>query len=223
MKKLSLFFLIFSFFNSAESQVSIGPLVGLNFSTVKGGVNDQNNKFKLGYYAGGFMKFEFSDVVSFQPEMLFSQRGYKQKSSTNSSSVSADSNITHSFSYLDFPFLLNAAIGERGILQIGPQIGYIINAKERGSITSSSNSSTQIQNVDTSNIYGFSTTEYSLVAGGTYRFKFPLTVSLRAVYGITKLYDGENSSHNLSFQFFVGYVFGNNSGGGGNGIIYKRL
>lgn len=209
----------------SKAQVSAGPVLALGFSNVKGGANDQPNKFKLGFRAGAFIRMELSDVLSLQPEALYSSRGYKQKISFNNSVISRDTFLTYNFSYIDFPFLMNMKIGLSAYMSFGPQIGYIANARNKGTISFTSGSAVQTQAIDTNNVYGFNTTEYSLAIGGGYRFnKIPLEASLRATYGITKLYDGGYFSHNLSFCISVVYVFGGDGGvGRGSGTLYKRV
>ncbi len=206
MKKILFSFLFFCFcLCGFAQQPTVGPIAGINFSTVTG--SNGSTKFKVGFRAGAYMKFPFNDVVAFQPEMLYSKIGYGE----DLVSKSTDSSISHSLSYIHFPFLLNISVaGGAGFIQLGPQIGYIINAKEKGTILFT-NSSMQSQKVDTSNVFGFSTTEYSLVVGGGYKFNFGLSASLHFSYGITKLYTA-GSEHNLVISISVMYKLGKNIG-----------
>ncbi len=205
MKKLFLSVFLFSFSYVALTQVSAGPLAGVNFSTVAGGKG--TNKFKTGFHAGAYLKFDISDAVAFQPEMLYYQIGYKQQLSFSKSDITADTSITHSLSYITYPFLLNITVAGNGFMHIGPQIGYIINAKENGTILTTTNSSSVTQTIDTSNIYGFSTTEYAIVIGGGYKFNFGLSASLRFTYSFTKLYTNSDA-HNFVIGISVGYNLG---------------
>lgn len=219
MKKLVLSILLFSFSYDAWTQATIGPLAGINFSTISGGGG--TNKFKTGFHAGVYMKFAFSDAVGFQPEMLYSTLGYKQQLSFSKSGTSTDTSLTHSLSYITFPFLLNLTVAGNGFLHIGPQIGYIINAKEKGVILTSTNGTSVTQNVDTSNVYGMSTTEYALVVGGGYKFDFGLSASVHLTYGFTKLYTNADA-HNFIIGISVGYKLGKTEEAG-QGLIYKHL
>ena len=199
------------FFTSliAWSQVSVGPRLSLNFSNAIGGENSAGNKFKIGFSAGAFLKFQISDQVYFQPEMLYSTRGFKY--------VAGDTILKHNLSYIDYPFLLGIQVGDNGFINFGPQIGYLINDKIKGVLSTSSN-------LDSSNVYGYNTTEYALAFGGGYMFKFNLLVSVRGMYGLTKLYANGDLSHNFSFGLSIAYSFGDSgASGNGQGIIYKRL
>lgn len=211
-KSLLILYLFFTSSIMAWSQVSVGPRLSLNFSNAIGGENSAANKFKLGFSAGVFLKFQISDQAFFQPEMLYSSRGFKYIGS-------GDTSLTHNLSYIDYPFLIGIKVGESGFINFGPQIGYLINDKIKGAVTSSTS-------LDSSNVYGYNTTEYALAFGGGYMFKFNLLVSVRGMYGLTKLYANGDLSHNFSFGLSVAYSFGDSGGGGsgsGQGIIYKRM
>ena len=223
MKKPFLLFLLLVFVSrAADAQVSAGPVFNLCFANVKGGLNDQANKFKIGMRAGFFLKLDVSESVSIQPEILYSTRGYVQKSLSSTSVSVKDTSIKHNFSYIDFPFLANIRAADNIYMLIGPQLGYLSNARSKGTISIGPKTSA----VDTNDVYGFNTTEYSLVMGGGYKFKFPLDASLRFTYGLTKLYQGEGkTSHNFYFQIGVSYSFGSGSGVGSSGgsTIYKTF
>ena len=199
------------------SQVSAGPKIQLNFSSVTGGDNDADNNFKLGFNAGVFLNIAATEMVDVHPEMLYSTRGYRRVKSIGTK----DTNLLHILSYIDFPFLANIHIGDNAFIEAGPQIGYLINDKTKGQVVSSST----IYQIDTGNVYGYKTTEYSLVLGGGYKFNFGMSAALRLNYGITKLYDANSLSRNISFGVSVSYWFGGDSGvgGRGGGVVYKRI
>lgn len=84
--KFKLFFIVFQLFitvfcvNSfiiAQSQFSIGPIIGVNFSTFKGkdvkqlgGISIQN-----GFNAGGFFNYKFAEPFSLQTEIVYTMKG----------------------------------------------------------------------------------------------------------------------------------------------------
>ena len=213
MKKIVLLLIFLSSVLHVQSQVSAGPKALLNFSNVVGGSNSAGNKFKLGFATGVYLKFSISDQLSIQPEMLYSTRGYKYLSSVGNK----DTSVKHTLSYVDFPFLLGISIGDHGFANFGPQIGYLINDRMKGVVTSSASSLV----IDSSNVYGYNTTEYSLAFGGGYRFPFNLIVSVQGAFGLTKLFTGSDPSHNFVLGISVAYGFGETESG--NGLIYRRL
>ena len=187
-------------------------------SNVIGGDNAAYHKFKLGYNAGVFLNIPITEAVDFHPEFLYSTRGYKLAKTLNL----VDSSITHRFSYFDFPLLFQVHAGDNGFIESGAQIGYISNDYQRGSVTNN----TTITTIEESSVYGFKTTEYSLVLGGGMNLPYKLAVSARVVFGLTKLYDTENLERNLSIGLSLMYRFGAERGGrGGRGVgpVYKTI
>ena len=200
---------------SVEAQVSIGPKLFLNLSNAVGGDNGTVNKFKLGYSAGAFLKIDINDQIFFEPEALYSVRGFKYSSTFGN----RDTSLRHRMSYIDFPFLIGMNVGGKGFLNVGPQIGYLVNDRSKGVISNSSSS----RNIDTSNVYGYSTTEYAIAFGGGYNFPYHLKVALRGIYGLTQLFTKTKGTHNLAFGIAVSYSFGDDEKGKGGGMVYRKL
>jgi hypothetical protein len=223
MNVLLIIFICVCCLGESYAQALAGPKLALNFANVIGNGGGQSNKFKFGYSAGFFLRVDLNETVGLQPEILYSTRGYKK--STSFGNLSNDTSIVNSFSYIDFPFLLDIAIGDAAFINVGTQIGFIIDARQKGTVTFVSNGNVQTQKIDTSNILGIRTMEYALALGGGYKFNFPMAVSLRFVYGFTNLYEENKTGHNIYFQFSTVYIFGNSNGRGGGrqGVIYKRL
>jgi len=225
MKKAFIFLLLVASFFFSKAQLSVGPKVGLVFSSTKGDPKDANNKFKIGFQSGVFLRFAVNDQISFQPEILYSTRGYKLKTSTITSVSSKDTNLTYTFSYVDFPLMINVHVVDNIHFNIGPQVGYLVNVKSKGNVTSTIGSTTvNEQIVNKSDIFDYTTTELSLALGGGYEFNFGLMLSLRSAMGVTKLYDNGKLSRNLSFIFSACYRLGDDGytskrGGG----IYNKL
>jgi hypothetical protein len=222
IKKLLSSGCFFLLFVCCFAQIAIGPKAGLNFSTIKGDPKDATSRFLPGFHAGTFLRLGITDQFSFQSEMLYGTRGYKHKSSGGSTNSMSDTNVTHTFYYLDFPFMFLLKIGETGNIHFGPQIGYLSSIKSKGVITTTSGANIMTETVDTTDIYGFKTTEHAICLGGGYKFKFGLGANARISYGITKLYDSGLLSRNLVISISVSYSFGPEESGL-NSVIYKRM
>ncbi len=198
------------------SQVSAGPKAGLNFSSVIGGSRDEDNSFKLGFYCGFFMNLSINDKLSIQPEVLYSTRGFKYQRTIGNN----DTSLSHNLSYIDFPFLGSYLITDRLSVEAGPQIGYIIADRTKGTAGPLSSA----QEIDTSTVLGFNTTEYSVAVGAGFIAPYGITANIRFVYGLTKLYSNGDFSHNISFGINVSYSFGTGrSSPTGRGGIYRTL
>lgn len=223
MIKKFVFHLIFStlFYLGTMAQGTAGPKLSLNFSTVTGGTG--GNQFKIGFSAGFFLKIGLNESLALRPEALYSTRGYKQHTVSGDVTAIRDTTITHNFSYVDFPLLLDIAVGNNVFMYLGPQIGYLANVQQKGAISVTTGGIVQTQTVDTSDIYGFRAIEYSIVLGGGYRFNFSLVTSLRFTYGVSSVYENGRRGHNLAFQVFVAYSFGNRESNKRGGVIYKQF
>lgn len=196
--------------------ISAGPKGGLLFSNVKGGLRDDLNAMKMGFYAGGFLRVPVAGELSIQAEGLFTNRGYKFSSALGG----YDSALTNNITYVDFPFLLNYSIGSMAFAEAGTQIGYLVNSRLRGSVMMGA----VPKEVDTSSIYGFNTTEYSVIIGGGVNLPYNLSIALRFTYGLTKLRTAD-FSHNMGFSANLFYSFGagNGNAGYGRGGVYKTF
>src|ERR1051326_346338 len=123
MKKLSASILLLFFCFETWSQPSAGPVAGVNFSTITGGSSVAAIKFKTGFHVGAYMKFPITDLIAFQPEMIYTKIGYGSESSFTKSGLSTDSSLKHSLSYITFPFLMSISVADgKGFIHIGPQI-----------------------------------------------------------------------------------------------------
>src|SRR5688572_25872910 len=91
--------------------VSIGPRLGINFSTLAYTDGDERyithiNEYKTslnGIHSGLAAKFAVSDVFSVQPELLFSQKGIKIKND--------DYETSTTMNYIEVPVLAKLSFG----------------------------------------------------------------------------------------------------------------
>ena len=79
MKKIILpfilFFLVSAALVNAQSNLRIGPTIGLNFANIGGKDASSNLSSRTGLYIGGFMTYQFSDLLALQPEIVYSMKG----------------------------------------------------------------------------------------------------------------------------------------------------
>ena len=77
----------------------------------------------FGFLAGAFTNISFGKFLAFQPELLFSMQGGRQKFSS-SSLESIDHGTHYRFNYINLPLLLEIKIADTGAgVLIGPQLG----------------------------------------------------------------------------------------------------
>lgn len=107
-----------------RNKVTFGIKGGVNISNVYDSKQqDFDTNSKLGLAAGVFLGLPLSTYVGIQPELLYSQRGYKETGSL------FDSEFTRTTNYLDVPLLL--AIKPSPVLSIlaGPQFSFLLDGK----------------------------------------------------------------------------------------------
>lgn len=136
-----LLFLIMSLASSAQSiepkieneenfvrrtNANFGVKLGANYSTA---YDEQGEAFqadsKLGLATGVFFSLPIGAYIDFQPEVLFSQKGYKAAGSLLGNPYL----ITRVGNYLDVPFFVAIRPLEKLILLAGPQYSYLLAQK----------------------------------------------------------------------------------------------
>lgn len=134
MKKIILAIIASLFFiNMTIAQEEVLDLRDKVTFGIKGGVNlsnvyDSNQKdfdtdAKFGLAAGVFLGLPLSTYVGLQPELLYSQRGYKETGSL------FDSKFTRTTNYLDVPLLLAIKPSPMLSLLAGPQFSFLLDGK----------------------------------------------------------------------------------------------
>ncbi len=179
---------------SFAQETSFGLKGGLNISSL-GGNNSQVGSAKVGFHAGMYLSTPFSDQVSFQPELVYSQQGYR----ISGANSAAGNPININYNYLNLPLILKIYPNEGFNIQLGPQVGYLLN------ITESSGGSSGI-------LGGGKKFDFGLAVGIGYELESGLNLSARYNLGLANTPQYSNNlnlnSTNRVFQLSVGYTFG---------------
>lgn len=106
----------------AVNNLSIGPIVGVNFSTLRG--ND-DSKFKAGFSGGIFANYSILENLGITAQVLYSTQGAKSK---------ALSDASIKVNYFQIPVLLMYYLNKPGStfrpkIMLGPQFGFLSSAK----------------------------------------------------------------------------------------------
>ena len=183
--------------------LSFGIKAGTNYSNV---YDEEGNDFvadsKFGFAAGAFVAIPFGKFIGIQPEVLYSQKGFKSTGTYFGSTYS----MTRTTEFIDVPVLLAVKPIAQLTLLFGPQFSYLI--KQKDEFTGGTISSTQQQDFDnndiTKNIMG-------LTGGADVNLSDNLVLGLRAGWDIkTNEGDGNSSTpryKNMWYQATVGYRF----------------
>jgi len=127
MKKILLVVAVLFVVNSAFSQeIKWGIKTGANLSSLPDFGSPDNGGKLFGFHAGVFTNISCGDVVSFQPELLFSEQGGKYKSRWVGFGWD---HFVIKLNYVQLPLLFEIKpIANLGIL-VGPQLGLNVSRK----------------------------------------------------------------------------------------------
>lgn len=182
--------------------VSFGFKAGTNYSNV---YDEQGNDFvadsKFGLAVGGFVTIPFGKFVGIQPEILFSQKGFKSTGTYLGSTYS----MTRTTDFIDVPLLFAVKPISQVTLLFGPQFSYLL--EQRDEFTGGNISSTQQQEFNNDDI----TKNIMALTGGVDFNVESLVLGVRAGWDIkTNEGDGNSSTpryKNMWYQATVGYRF----------------
>ena len=110
-----------------RDQFQFGLKAGVNFSNVYDTEDQEfNADYKFGFAAGAFLAIPFGKYIGFQPEILFSQKGYKATGTV----LTIPYEFTHTTTYIDVPLLLAIKPSPFVTLLAGPQYSFLIKQKD---------------------------------------------------------------------------------------------
>ncbi|MGN6400012.1 MAG: outer membrane beta-barrel protein [Flavisolibacter sp.] len=178
-------------------QTSFGIKAGLNLATTNGFVTE--NKYIVAPHLGAYSDIKIVKRFFLHPELLYTVKGYRFPL------IGVHSKGTLAFSYVTIPFLFGFKPTEKAAIKVGPEVGYLLNAKYRFA-DSTANHPEYFNKVD-----------LSLDFGITYQVTKKLSTELRYNYGFKGLVDvtyadqygnqtgkGKLGAHRL-FQLSINY------------------
>lgn len=172
--------LVFGFANAQS--VRFGVKAGLNVSNFTGYQEDV--KSLPGFHIGGFTELKVAKKFAIQPEFLFSTQG------TTVEGFNGNSNSSIKLNYLNIPVLAKYYVTDAFTVEAGPQIGFLLSAKYRGS--------------DVHDLY--KTLDFGLNVGCGYEFTDNISLGVRYTFGLTNVADNSDvpadnpDLYNLSFK-----------------------
>ncbi|MBF9236462.1 PorT family protein [Hymenobacter sp. BT683] len=190
MKKVLLSLgLLMSVATAASAQeIRFGVKAGANYSSITAN-NTDGVESKIGLHAGALANFALSDLISIQPEVLYSQKGYQSEEYND---------IKYKINYIDVPLLVKVNAGGL-FFEGGPQVGFLAGAK-----VTNGDADTDIKG-------RYDRVDFGYVAGLGYQATSGPMIGLRYNGGISTISKGDinpNKIRNSVFQLYVGYVFG---------------
>jgi hypothetical protein len=98
---------------------------GLSIATI---IKTNDNNFTsdplFGFNGGAVLQLPFGHIIALQPEVLFSQKGYR---ATGTDLLGGDYDYRRYLNFLDIPVLLRINASEEFGIVIGPQYSFLLN------------------------------------------------------------------------------------------------
>ncbi|WP_460576864.1 porin family protein [Hymenobacter coalescens] len=164
----------------------VGLKAGPTFSTFTG--KDKGDaRYLVGLTAGGFLNLGLTDMLSFQPELLYSMKGNRYDYTSTKGDIRLH--------YIDVPLLLRID-ADGPFFELGPQVGYLLKA------TQSPDGGSSFERGD------YNEFDAGYVVGIGYQAESGPSVGLRYNGALTQLPKGpENKVYNSAIMLQVGYRF----------------
>ena len=208
MKK-GLIFVLFALVSIVSySQISWNAKVGMNMSNFTG---DMDTDMRIGFNVGVGMEYQFSDMWSIQPSLMFTQKGAKQDE------------VKMNPMYLEIPVLAAArfaiADNQNIVVKAGPYFAFGIAGKCKigdekidflCKIRESNDIKFKYDGVDEKDDVfgddGWKRFDAGLGVGVAYEIN-KFFIDLSGEFGLAKLADGDGAPKNMNFSIGVGYKF----------------
>jgi hypothetical protein len=134
MKKIICLLIAGLAFTCVEAQsVKVGLKGGVNYSNVAGNLQDEEGYAnKISFHGGISSQVKLiGEVLSLQPELLYSQKGYNYlNEEAVINGLEHENKAKRNYSYIDLPVLLK--VKARGFfVEAGPQIGYLAGIQDK--------------------------------------------------------------------------------------------
>jgi len=184
-------FLILGAAKTSQAQLSYyGVKGGTSFANISGDDVNFDTNTRVGIVLGAYAGLSFSDLpVTIQPEILYTQKGYK----TENSGVTS----TLKLNYIEVPILAKFSFETMGSVQphviAGPFVGI--------NILSESSSGGTTQDLDS-----ISSGEFGLAAGAGVNVS-GIDITARYDLGITQIFEDDVDARNGAIMITAGYTF----------------
>lgn len=210
MKKLLMitvvFFFAFAYVN-AQDGAQFGVKGGINFATITSDADFVDFESRTCFHLGAVLELPISDMFSFQPEVLYSCQGADYSADVDDSPSETKAALFEGsikLAYLNIPLMAKYYIAEGFSLEAGPQIGFLLSAKDEYDSQGDSGEDDIKEYVK-----GF---DFGVNFGLGYKLEGGLNFGARYNLGLTNGNDdigelGDYTLKNGVFQFSLGYFF----------------
>lgn len=171
---------VFGLTNVNAQEFSFGAKAGLNVASLSGDAAEQLDA-RVGFHLGAVAEFKFTDALSLQPEILYSQQGAKLGESTTQ------------LDYVSIPVLVKYYFFEGFSAEAGPVVGINVVAQ-------------QDFDGETVDIEDVETLDVGAAIGAGYELPMGLFFQARYAIGFMETFPDSETTNGV-FQLSVGYKF----------------
>jgi len=211
--------LIVSSLSYAQEKPSFGIRAGLTSTGMKGeAVNNLQNLLdytdgmvttsnRSGFFAGGYASIPVSEIISVEPALYYSQKGYQMRGELNlkgADFLGASATARLNTQYIDMPVMLKANFNGLQVFA-GPQVSYLAQADLR---TSAGVLGFNLLNKTMDATQQFNRWDVGITGGVGYQFKNGVNVMAAYDHGLSRVDANKNvESYNRGFKVGVGISF----------------
>ncbi|SDY90325.1 porin family protein [Hymenobacter psychrophilus] len=194
--------------------IRLGLKGGANLSNLAGDLaNKDGYDYKVGFHGGLMLNVGLIDdgFLSLQPEVLYSQKGYKYDTNQAFGLYKREGDVT--YNYIDVPVLLKVKAGNL-FFEAGPQYSYLLKVKDES--TRSLNGTAVARTAAEKDLSNVNRNEFGYVAGLGVQTDMGLMLGVRYNGALTDF--AKNNSYNNGeltnarnqvFQVSLGYLLPN--------------
>ena len=211
--------MVVSTISFAQLNPSFGIRAGLSSSNMRGdAVNSLNDMLdfangmlttnnRTGFFAGGYVTIPVADVLSIEPALYYSKKGYELRGALNLKGMEflgANAKAKLNSQYIDLPVLLKGNFSGFQVFA-GPQVSYLVNADLR---TTAGALGINLLNKTMDATPQFNRWDVGVTGGIGYQFTNGFNVMAAYDHGLSKVDANQNmSSYNRSIKVGLGITF----------------
>lgn len=203
----------------SQEKPSFGVRAGFSSAGMRGdAVNNFKNLLEFtdgmittsnhsGFFAGGYASIPVGDIVSIEPGLYYTQKGYEVRGELQGKGVDflgVNANAKLNTNYIEIPVLLKANMSGFQVFA-GPQVSYLASADLR---TTAGVLGFNLLNSKMDATEKFNRWDLGLTGGVGYQFSNGVNVMASYDHGLSKVDANQNfNSYNRAFKVGVGITF----------------
>ena len=162
---------------------------------------------RSGFFAGAYASIPVSEIISIEPALYYSQKGYQMRGELNlkgADFLGASATARLNTQYIDMPVMLKANFNGLQVFA-GPQVSYLAQADLR---TSAGVLGFNLLNKTMDATQQFNRWDVGITGGVGYQFKNGVNVMAAYDHGLSRVDANKNvESYNRGFKVGVGISF----------------